>query len=65
MWAALTSLYVSAIILVGTFLFIGVDWLEPNRRLTVVFKLAIIAVSVAAIANRLLPGGLAAVGMGR
>ena len=54
MWAALTSIYVSAIILVGAFLFVAVDWLEPNRRLAVIFKCAIIAAAGAAIANRLL-----------
>jgi hypothetical protein len=29
MWAALTSLYVSAIVIVAAFLFAAVDWLEP------------------------------------
>jgi hypothetical protein len=28
MWAALTSLYVSAIVIVAAFLFAAVDWLE-------------------------------------
>jgi hypothetical protein len=54
MWAALTSVYASAIILIGPFLFTAVDRFEPNRRLAVIFKCAIIAAAGAAIANRLL-----------
>ena len=54
MWAALTSIYVSAIILVVTFLFVAVDGLEPNNRLAVIFKCAIIAAGGAAIANEVL-----------
>ena len=54
MWAALTSIYASAIILIGAFLFTAVDQFEPNRRLAVIFKCAIIAAAGAAIANRLL-----------
>jgi hypothetical protein len=60
MTTVLGTLYASAIIFIGAFLFTAVDWLEPNRRLAVVFKLAIIAASAAAIANQLLPGGLLA-----
>jgi hypothetical protein len=58
MWAALTSLYVSAIIIVAVFLFAAVDWLEPNRRAALIFKCAILTAGGAAIANHLLPGGL-------
>jgi hypothetical protein len=66
MWAALISLCVSAIILVGAFFFKAVEWLEPNRRLAIAFKCAIVAAGGAAIANQLLPGGLlAAIGLGR
>jgi hypothetical protein len=66
MWAALTSIFASAIILLGAFLFVAVDWLEPDRRLVVVFKIAIVAAGAAAIANHLLPEGLlATIGMGR
>jgi hypothetical protein len=31
MWAALTSLYVSAIVIVVAFLFAAVHWLEPQQ----------------------------------
>jgi hypothetical protein len=57
MWmtAALTSLYASAIILVAAFLFAAVEWLEPNPRLAIVFKCAILAAGGAAIAKQRLP----------
>jgi hypothetical protein len=55
MTAILTSLYVSAIILVAAFLFRAVEWLEPNHRLAIVFKCAILAAGGAAIAKKLLP----------
>ena len=55
MTAVLAVLYISAIIFVGAFLFVAVDWLEPNRRLTIVFKCAILAAGGAAIAKHLLP----------
>ena len=59
-------MYASAIIFIGAFLFTAVEWLEPNRRLAIVFKCAILAAGGAAIANQLLPEGLlAAIGMGR
>ena len=48
MTAVLAVLYISAIILVGAFLFVAVDWLEPNRRLAIVFKCAILAAGGAA-----------------
>jgi hypothetical protein len=66
MTAVLAVMYASAIIFIGAFLFTAVEWLEPNRRLAIVFKCAILAAGGAAIANQLLPGGLlAAIGMGR
>jgi hypothetical protein len=40
MSAILTSVYVSATILVGAFPFAAVDWLEPNRRFGIIFKCA-------------------------
>ena len=51
MTAALVLLYSSAIIVVGVFLFIAVDWLEPNHRLALVFKCAILAAGGAVIAR--------------
>src|SRR5262249_38569088 len=51
MTAALALLYSSAIIVVGAFLFVAVDWLEPNRRLALVFKCTILAAGGAAIAR--------------
>jgi hypothetical protein len=51
----LALLYVSAIIFVAAFLFAAVEWLEPNRRLAIVFKCAILAAGGAAIAKQLLP----------
>jgi hypothetical protein len=54
MTAALAFLYGSAIIFVGAFLFVAVDWLEPNRWLALVFKCAILAAGGAAIARHLL-----------
>jgi hypothetical protein len=54
MWAALTSLYVSAIVIVAAFLFAAVDWLEPNRRFAVILKCAILAAGGAVIAKQLL-----------
>jgi hypothetical protein len=55
MWAALTSIYALVIILIGAFLFVAVEQLEPNRRLAIIFKCAIIAAAGAAITNQLLP----------
>ena len=55
MTAVLAVLYISAIIFVGAFLFVAVDWLEPNRRLAIVFKCTILAAGGAAIAKHLLP----------
>lgn len=51
---ALARLYIWAIILIGAFLFAAVEWLEPNRRLAVVLKCALIAAGGAAIAKQLL-----------
>jgi hypothetical protein len=33
----------TALIFVGAFLFTGVDWLEPNRRLAIILRCAIVA----------------------
>ena len=54
MWAALTSIYVSVIILLAAFLFVAVEQFEPNPRLAIIFKCAIIATAGATIANQLL-----------
>jgi hypothetical protein len=48
------ALYISAIGLVGAFLFAAVHWLEPNRLLALVFKCAILAAGGAAVAKHLL-----------
>jgi hypothetical protein len=58
MWAALTSLYVSAIVIVGAMAFRAVELFEPNPRAVLVLKCAILAAGGTAIANHLLPGGL-------
>jgi hypothetical protein len=50
-----SALYIAAIILVAAFLFAAVERLEPNHRLAVVFKCAILAAGGAAIAKQLLP----------
>jgi hypothetical protein len=55
MTAVLAVLYVSAISIVGAFLFTAVDWLEPDPRLAIIFKCAILAAAGAAIAAQLLP----------
>jgi hypothetical protein len=55
MTAAIALLYVSAVCFGGAFLFVAVENLEPNRRLALVLKCAILAAGGAAIANQLLP----------
>jgi hypothetical protein len=60
MWGALVLIYTFATIFVGAFLFAAVERIEPNPRLAVIFKIAIIAAGIAAIANQVLPGGLLA-----
>jgi hypothetical protein len=52
---ALAGIYVFGICVVGGFLFVAVDNIEPNRRYALVLKLLIVFVSVAAIAGRLMP----------
>jgi hypothetical protein len=54
MSTASAFIYVSAIILMGAFLFGAVEWFEPNRRLAIVLKCAILAAGGAVIANKLL-----------
>jgi hypothetical protein len=49
----LVFVYISVISSVGAFLFVAVDRLEPNRRLALVFKCAILAAGAAVIANHL------------
>jgi hypothetical protein len=60
MWAALTSVYVSAIVIVGALAFRAVELFEPNPRAALVLKCMILAAGGAAIANHLLPDGLLA-----
>jgi hypothetical protein len=55
MTAILAVLYVSAIIIVGSFPFAAVEWLEPNPRVAIVLKCAILAAGGAVIAKQLLP----------
>jgi hypothetical protein len=51
----LALLKLSMICFAGAFLFVAVDWLEPNRRLALIFKCAIIAAGGAVIGRLLLP----------
>lgn len=51
----MSALYIAAIILVAALLFAAVERLEPNHRLAIVFKCAILAAGGAAIAKQLLP----------
>ena len=55
MTAILASLHILMIIVIGALLFGAVEWLEPNPRLAIVFKCAILAAGGAAIATQLLP----------
>jgi hypothetical protein len=57
--AMLALLYVSAVIFVAAFLFAAVELLEPDRRLAIVFKCAILAAGGAAAAKQLLHRGKA------
>jgi hypothetical protein len=50
----LLRLYICAIIVIGASLFLVVDELEPNPRLAVIFKCAIVAASGGAIASQLM-----------
>ncbi len=61
MTVASALLYISAITFVGTFLFVTVDWLEPNPRLAFVFKCALLGSGGAVIVKQLMRS---AVGMG-
>ena len=51
----MSALYILAIILAAAFLFVAVERLEPNHRLAIVFKCAILAAGGVAIAKQLLP----------
>jgi hypothetical protein len=50
----LAGLYVGLVIITSAFLFTAVDWLEPNRRLALFFKFALLATGGAAIAKQLM-----------
>lgn len=54
MTVALALIYTSAITFVSAFLFFAVDWLEPNPRLSLVFKCALLAAGGVAIMTQLL-----------
>jgi hypothetical protein len=61
MTIASALIFISAIMFVGTLLFVAVDWLEPNPRIAFIFKCALLGVGGAAIAHQLFQS---AVGMG-
>jgi hypothetical protein len=48
-----SSSYISTVGFAAAFLFVAVDWVEPNHRLALVFKTAILAAGGAAIAHQL------------
>ena len=50
----LAFIYVFTIWCVATILYASVDWLETNRRLALVLKLLILAISAAATVKRLM-----------
>ena len=56
MTTVVALLYVSTICFGGAFLFTAIENLEPDRRVALVLKCAILAAGGAAIANQLLPG---------
>jgi len=49
----LGSLYILAIIIAAAFLFAAVELLEPNPRLAIIFKCAILTATGTVIAKRL------------
>jgi hypothetical protein len=49
----LARLYICAIIIIGACLFLAVDRFEPNRRLAVALKCAILALGGVAIVSQL------------
>ena len=49
-----SSSYISTVGFVAAFLYVAVDWVEPNHRLALVFKTAILAAGGAVIAKQLL-----------
>jgi hypothetical protein len=51
----LARLYICAILAIATILFLAIDELEPNRRLAVILRCAILATRGSAIANQLMP----------
>jgi hypothetical protein len=58
---SVSALYIAAIILVAALLFAAVERLEPNYRLAIVFKCAILAAGGAAIASNCCLEGIAEV----
>jgi hypothetical protein len=54
MTALLASLFVGLILISGASLFAAVEWFEPNRRLALICKCALLAAAGAAIASQLM-----------
>jgi hypothetical protein len=54
MTALQARLYICGIIIIAGFLLAAVELFEPNRRLAVIFKCAILTAGGAAIANQLM-----------
>jgi hypothetical protein len=51
----LALVFIAAIIVIGAFLFASVEWFEPNTRVAVIFKCAIIAARGAVIGKSSVP----------
>jgi hypothetical protein len=51
----LVFLFILAIIIIGAFLFAAVEWFEPNTRIAIILKCAILAAGGAVVAKHLLP----------
>jgi hypothetical protein len=51
----LAVLFTLAIIIIGVFLFAAVEWFEPNTRIAIILKCAILAAGGAVVAKHLLP----------
>jgi hypothetical protein len=51
----IAPIFILAIIILGALLFAAVERLEPNTRIAIILKCAILATGGAAIANHLLP----------
>ena len=48
----LVALFILAIMIIGAFLFAAVEWFEPNTRIAIILKCAILAAGGAVVANR-------------